>query len=476
MTPDNPSPAPDSSDRTERDLAYAALFDTMAEGFALCDPISDDAGRLTDYVIIDMNSALRGMLGVGTEVIGAKLSRTGPPYPPWLAVCDEVFRTGRPTTFDFHNRATGRWHEIRIGRVAENRLAQFFFDITERKRAEAELNESRGYLRLILDAAADAFYCIDREGVTTHCNSAFLRMLGFSSESDVIGRKLHDVIHHSHGDGSDYDRADCPIYQGARDGAPRHVADERFFRQDGASFPVEYWVRPILRDGALTGAICTFQDITARQAAEESQGLLLREINHRIKNLFAVIDGIVMLSSRADPGARPVVDAIRGRLGSIARAHELILPSVSIDGAVTARLTHLGPLADAVLAPYADPADSGAPSRLRIGGPPATVGEKAANALALVLHELATNAVKYGALSKRSGTVTVAWSITADDLELCWKETGGPILAGSPPAEGFGSLLVRRSVAGHLGGRLARDWAPEGLIVNIVVPLDRLGA
>ena len=108
----------------------------MSEGFALCEAIVDDDDRLVDYLILEINPALQDMLGVGPEVAGRRLS-DGPVDHRWLRVCRQVMATGEAEGFEFHNPATGRWHEIRINKVGPNRLAQFFFDITERKAAQA---------------------------------------------------------------------------------------------------------------------------------------------------------------------------------------------------------------------------------------------------------------------------------------------------------------------------------------------------
>jgi len=141
-------------------------------------------------------------------------------------------------------------------------------DRTDQREAQQALQDSNSYVRLLLDSAAEGFYAVDRDGVTTLCNPAFLNMLGFASEADAVGVKLHDVIHHSHPDGSHYHVDHCPIYLCARTGEAAHVVDEHFYRLDGTALPVEYWAHPIYRDGQLEGAVCSFLDLSDRKAAE----------------------------------------------------------------------------------------------------------------------------------------------------------------------------------------------------------------
>ncbi|WP_037493893.1 hybrid sensor histidine kinase/response regulator [Sphingomonas sp. PAMC 26605] len=142
------------------------------------------------------------------------------------------------------------------------------YDITERVAAEHALLAAEASSAQVLDATSEAFYAVDRDGLTTLCNAAFLKMLGFADHNAVIGRALHGAIHHSHPDGTHYAREDCPIYHAAATGTSAHVLDELFFRADGTAFPVEYRAEPIVLDGVLTGAICTFIDITERKAAQ----------------------------------------------------------------------------------------------------------------------------------------------------------------------------------------------------------------
>nr|WP_272887414.1 PAS domain S-box protein [Stutzerimonas stutzeri] len=153
-------------------------------------------------------------------------------------------------------------------------------DIHERRRAEIERLESEAFTRRLLDSASEGFYSIDTGGLVTLCNEAFVRLLGFPSKNQVLGRQLHQVIHHSHPDGSPYAEQDCPIQRTARTGEPAHIKYELFFRQDGSSLPVEYRVAPLYRDGVLQGAICTFTDISERARGEAQQSYLLELSDH----------------------------------------------------------------------------------------------------------------------------------------------------------------------------------------------------
>ncbi len=347
-----------------------------------------------------------------------------------------------------------------------------FMDITERGAADAVRLEADAYLRLLIDSTADGIYCIDGMGTTTLCNASFLRMLGFKSEADVIGRKLHDIIHHSHPDGTPYRHDDCPVLITARTGEPAHRDDEEFYRADGQAFPVEYWVRPIIHAGQLNGAVCSFIDASERRLAEEQQGLLLRELDHRVKNLFAIMSGVVTLSARSSKTPQELAETIQGRLGALASAHMLIRtkrPGMNNSGEST-----LGELVTMILAPHLDSVRQSGVMRTSIEGPDLVIDGDAMTSFALVLHELATNAAKYGALSTASGSVGVAWTIDGADLHLTWRESGGPPLTGPPQREGFGSLLARRSVTGQLKGKLSFDWDPAGLIVRVAVPVERL--
>ncbi len=203
-------------------------------------------------------------------------------------ICVPVIKGGRWVACMALHQATPRhWqeHEVRLLEAVAHRA----WESIERSRiaielraAEEQVRASHDYLRLLLDCTEEGFYSIDREGVTIMCNAAFLKILGFQHESEVIGRKLHGVIHHAHPDGAHYCVEDCPIYRAARDGVPALVDDEMFFRVEGSAFPVEYRARPVWRDGQLHGAVCTFVDLTQRRRTEDA----LRKSEAHLQSVF----------------------------------------------------------------------------------------------------------------------------------------------------------------------------------------------
>ncbi len=347
-------------------------------------------------------------------------------------------------------------------------------DVTDRKIAESILREKEADLRLVLDSATDGIYCVDTDGVTSMCNMAFLNMLGFKREQDAVGRKLHDVIHHTHPDGSYYPKENSPIYQTAKNGGSAHVEDELFYRLDGTGFPVEYWVSAIVRDGKLQGAVCNFIDITERRRAQEHQTLLVRELNHRIKNLFAITNGMISLSARSATTPKEYAANIRGRLNALATAHELIHPTAGGDADVIAESANLEVLLRKILSPYIGAQTDSQNVRLHIAGPSVPLGVQTVTSFALILHELATNAAKYGALSVEEGRLHVTWTCAENALVMKWAESGGPALDGPPKSEGFGTTLSNHSVRGQFGGALSHKWDLEGLSVELTVPMERL--
>jgi two-component sensor histidine kinase len=207
----------------------------------------------------------------------------------------------------------------------------------------------------------------------------------------------------------------------------------------------------------------------ARREAEEQQRLLLREMNHRVKNILSIAGGVVAISARSARSSDELASAIRERINALMRAHELILPA---EGRHDGRAT-LEELVHAILVPYSGASAPGTAGSITASGSELTIGGSASTTLALVLHELATNAVKHGSLSTATGSVRIEWSADGE-LLLRWTERGGPALDGAPTNIGFGSKLLRASISGQMGGRISQDWTPQGLVVELAIPLHSL--
>lgn len=197
-------------------------------------------------------------------------------------------------------------------------------------------------------------------------------------------------------------------------------------------------------------------DITDRKKAEERQALLAREVDHRAKNALALVQSIIRLTKANDQQA--YIAAVEGRIRALSKAHNVLAQS-RWQGA------NLLSLVEEEFAPY----KTGDPSRIKASGPEIVLQPAAAQTLALALHELTTNAAKYGALSSLAGKLTVAWDLKNGDLLLNWDETGGPPIT-EPTTHGFGSRIIRTSIERQLGGRIIFDWRHDGLRCEFAVP------
>ena len=202
------------------------------------------------------------------------------------------------------------------------------------------------------------------------------------------------------------------------------------------------------------------------------QETLTKEMSHRIKNLFSIVGGMIRVSARAATTPQDMSEILSGRLAALAAAHAVVRRTFD-DKGIASQGSPLDEIIRTILRPHAGPWVFGH-DRLKIEGPPVMLGDRATNSLALVLHELATNAAKYGALKSDTGYLQVEWRSEDGRLVVTWQESGGPAIVGEPATQGFGSVLSKSAVVGQLGGTLRHDWNPSGLLVMISVPVDRL--
>ncbi len=211
-----------------------------------------------------------------------------------------------------------------------------------------------------------------------------------------------------------------------------------------------------------------FIDVTGRKQAEEGHELLAGEMSHRVKNLLAIASGLTAITSRSAKTTADMARELMHRLTALGRAHDLVRPLPGEEG----KAALLGDLLSVLLAPYDDMgAFSG---RVRVSVPRMGVGENATTALALVLHELATNSLKYGALSTASGTLDVSCAAPDNEMVIVWTERGGPPVVAPQGPGGYGSKLAVRAMSDQLGGKIDCDWAAEGAVITLRLDKERL--
>jgi two-component sensor histidine kinase len=244
-------------------------------------------------------------------------------------------------------------------------------------------------------------------------------------------------------------------------------------RKDGSLVDISLTVSPITNEkGEIIGASKIARDITERRRAQERQELLLREMDHRVKNLFALAISVLRLSGRWARTVPELIESASNRLSALARAHALTLPRGYGYTPGAEKPATLRSLIEAITAPH-DNRNDEAVRRFSITGCDMEIVGSKISGLALLLQEFATNATKYGALSAATGHIQIHCADRDGTVVITWSEHGGPAVV-PPEDKGFGDFLVRTTVAGDLGGEISQEWNPEGLAIRLSVPRERL--
>jgi len=385
---------------------------------------------------------------------------------------EEVDRDGREVLRDLIPRERevksrdGAWLLMRIRpyRTIDDRIdgvVVSFVDLTARREAEERLRRSEARLKAILDATgivAFEWNSADDELFEEGPVAAVLRV-GPATRHQTARALVARAVE------GDRERVEAEL---ERAGAGEESVAVEFRVRDHRGEMC--WLR--LRGGHAPGwpsarVLGVIQDVTDEKAAEERQALLLRELNHRVKNTLAVVLSILYQTRRSSASLDAFADSFVARIHALADAHDL-LTRTQWQGAGLDELVRIA------VASYTD----GQRRRVELGGPHVEVAPATAISLAMALHELATNALKYGALSTEQGKVDVNWHEEPADADgparvvLTWVERGGPPVA--PPAhKGFGSLLLERGAAHEVGGSSSLAFEPEGVTCTISLPVHR---
>lgn len=344
-------------------------------------------------------------------------------------------------------------------RAAE--LERALADLTARS---ALLAASEARYRLAVESAKDyAIFTTDLAGRIAGWNTGAENLLGWEEE-EAIGRPVNVIF-------TAEDNREAVAEEEMRLAVTEGRADDNrwHLRKDGGRFWASGLMMPMRDDtGGLTGFLKILRDLTEAQLASEHQQLLIHELNHRVKNTLATVQAFTTQSLRSAASLHDAREAITARLIALAKAHD-VLTAEKWEGADLAQI-----VADALRL------HGGEAQRCRCRGKAVRVIPRIALALSMVLHELATNAIKYGALSNATGTVNVSWamidtaSAPADPqlrLNLRWEERGGPPVV-PPSRKGFGSRMIERGLAGALGGEVQIGYKPDGAVCTLDIPLE----
>ena len=335
-----------------------------------------------------------------------------------------------------------------------------FMDISERKREE----EARSRLATIVESSQDAIFSQDRDGNVTSWNAGAAELFGYAA-AEIVGRSAEILLP------EDMAHDMAVVMGGLVNGERIARRDTQRRTKDGRLVDVSItWSALLTAEGTIHGVSVIARDIRLRREAEGRAELLMGELNHRVKNVLTVVSILVMQSARANDTIAAFSDELQGRLRAMANAHDLV-------GGAMLSAVPLAAMVSMELAPYQNAGPS-----ITITGPAVLLTAQAALAMSMAIHELATNAAKYGSLSTPAGSLTVEWSLAAtpspgDDaavprtLTMIWTEAGGPEV--TPPARrGFGSTLIERVLAHDNQATVDREFRPSGIRCTIVLPID----
>ena len=455
----------DASDRL-RDRSHAlreavdeleGLYETAPVGIALL----DEHGK-----VLRINDWLAQVNGArASDHVGRAMWDVAPPLRPIVEpLVNEVFATAKPiANIEISGEVPSRPGEIRSyfahyypakardGKVSA--VGVIVEDVTERKRAEDLARESNARLHRLLEANLFGMVT-SADGIITEANEAFLDMIGATREDVEAGR-----LDWASMTPPEFQAADQHSLEELRERGSCKPFEKELIRRDGSRVPILIGAARLDRPNA---AICFTIDLTERRQREAHQLYLMRELTHRTKNLLSVVQSMALQTARNLPNLDDFHRRFAARLQGLAGSHDLLVQEdwagASMNDLVRSQLGH-----------YADAIGG----QVEVTGPLLLLTPEAAQNIGMALHELSTNAAKYGSLSVAEGKVRIAWRLETREgeqrLVLEWTERGGPPVT-PPTRKGFGHVVMARIVARALEGTVDLDFAPEGLRWTLDIP------
>ncbi len=477
-----------------KDTHWRALFDRLSEGFIVGEVVRDAAGGITDWRYVEVNPAWGRLLGVEVASVAGRTIREVFPgiEDEWITEFGKVVETGSPANFTRQVGTLGRWYEGRAFKLDGDRFGVIFLDVTQRIEAEARrtamltLGDKLRDVHTIPEMTRAAAEIVGRTLGATR--AGFGRIIGdveyveiepdwtAPGQTSVAGRHRYD----------DFGNIRAPLQRGEALVVDDVASDPRT-REDAPvwqGFDINAFVHMPVRERGRTVAVFIVHDIhartwmpeelgflrnvadrleagVARVRAEELQTVLNAELSHRLKNTLAIVQSLATQTLRG-VSEKELVQAFERRVLALSRAHDMLMHK-------SWAAARLRAVMESVLSMQVDL------DRFALDGPDMDISPQAALSLSLLLHELATNALKYGALSSGTGRVRLAWRTEGDQspaLVLDWCESGGPTVTPPSNRGGFGSKLIRMGLLGTRQASLSYD--PTGLQAEFRAPLAEI--
>ena len=444
---------------------YRAVFESAID-YAIA--VMDLTGR-----VIDWNEGARRVLGwTRQEMVGRSVETFFTPEDIEAGIAAKEMQSaltiGRGVDERWHLRkdgtrfwANGEMMVLRDDAGAAVGFVKMLRDRTEQRNAVAALQASEVSLRTILATIPVGIMIAEAPSGRIVGRNAALDAIAGAPGGEAKTLRTYNRWVSFHADGRRVDAHEYPLARLLSEDIDEAKLQVEYQRRDDSRIWIDIVGRP-LRDpeGRRIGAVIAVSDIDARKKAEAMQSLMNQELSHRMKNLVAMVQAIAMQTLRGATDVATVRDVLNERLVVMSKAHDLLL------GGFVGK-TELEPVVRSGIGVH----DADHSGRFSCTGNKVEIGSRAALALAMMIHELSTNAAKYGALASPDGRIDVDWTVGADDrLAIVWRESGGPRVV-TPTRKGFGSRLIERSLSNILGGAVSLDFAPAGVVCRVEAPL-----
>ncbi len=441
----------------ESEARLRAFHQTTPDGFTIFRSLRNSSGEITDFRFVYANPAAQKWSGLSEEELKQSTMLAEGPALKAAGVFDkyiDVVETGNPWQGEFFYPGERRpaWYYVTAAKVDDG-IAISYKDTTSQKESEEKLREQEERARAILNSLISFVTLLTPDGIVIEVNDSALAIANLSA-SDVIGKHFWDTYWWSH-DADAREELRRSVLKAAQGARVRHDTTVRVAGDERIS--VANMLAPVIdEDGLVTHVVASGFDISDRKKAEQHREMLVGELSHRVKNSLATVQTIASHTLREASDLESFRDTFVGRLMAISKCHDLLVDTTRSDADISQLVR------DQVL-PYAR---GGLERQVTMSGPPLVLGPEAAHTFGLILHELATNAAKYGALSTERGRLDISWKRGSDrdrlSAILTWVETGGPPVA-PPTRRGFGSVLIEQSLTHSLGGEAEIEYRPEGL-------------